>query len=92
MCNENIGDEFHYLSKFICKSPELVRNNREYYTKYPNKAKKKIYMCLLSHVKKSGLIFFLLLSTKPEIVVPGSGIRYFIFEISCKPSFIEAAL
>jgi hypothetical protein len=31
---------------------------------------------------------------KPEIVVPGSGIRfrYFIFEISGKPSFIEAVL
>jgi hypothetical protein len=29
---------------------------------------------------------------KPEIVVPGSGIpfRYFIFEISGKPSFVEA--
>ena len=37
-------------------------------------------------------IFFFLLSTKPEIVVPGSGIpfRYFIFEISGKPSFVEA--
>jgi hypothetical protein len=36
--------------------------------------------------------FFFLLSTKPEIVVPGSGIpfRYFIFEISGKPSFVEA--
>jgi hypothetical protein len=33
-----------------------------------------------------------LLSAKPEIVVPGSGIRfqYFIFEISGKPSFVEA--
>jgi hypothetical protein len=38
--------------------------------------------------------FFFLLSVKPEIVVPGSGIRfrYFIFEISGKPSFIEADL
>ena len=33
---------------------------------------------------------FFLLSTKPEIVVPGFGIRYFIFEISGKPSFVEA--
>jgi hypothetical protein len=35
-----------------------------------------------------------LLSAKPEIVVPGSGIRfrYFIFEISGKPSFVEAVL
>ena len=35
ICNENIGDEFHYL--FICKSPELVRIREnlipEYYTK-----------------------------------------------------------
>ena len=33
-------------------------------------------------------------SAKPEIVVPGSGIlfRYFIFEISGKPSFVEAVL
>ena len=38
----------------------------------------------------SALIF--LLSAKPEIVVPGSGIRYFIFEISGKPSFVEAVL
>jgi hypothetical protein len=30
-------------------------------------------------------INFLLLSAKPETVVPGSGIRYFIFEISSKP-------
>jgi hypothetical protein len=41
MCNENIGDEFHYL--FICKSPELVRIREnlipEYYTWYPNKQK-----------------------------------------------------
>ena len=38
-------------------------------------------------------LFFLLLA-KPEIVVPGSGIRfrYFIFEISGKPSFVEALL
>ena len=39
-------------------------------------------------------IFFFLLSAKPEIVVPGSGIRfrYFIFEISDKTSFVEAVL
>jgi hypothetical protein len=29
---------------------------------------------------------------KPEIVVPGSGIQYFIFEISGKPSFVETVL
>ena len=33
---------------------------------------------------------FFLLSAKPEIVVPGSGIRYFIFEVSGKPLFVEA--
>ena len=53
------------------------------------KAKKK-YMCVYCHMSKksmvgrSGLIFLLLLSTKPEIVVPGSGIRFrnLIFENS----------
>jgi hypothetical protein len=53
---------------------------------------KKIYVCLLSHVKKNlgsvGINFFFKLSSKPEIVVPGSGIRYFIFKISGKPSFV----
>ena len=52
---------------------------------------KKIYMCVYCHMSKksrvgrSGLIFFLS-STKPEIVVPGSGIRfrYLIFENSGK--------
>jgi hypothetical protein len=33
--------------------------------------------------------FFFLLSAKPEIVVPGYGILYFIFEIPGKPSFVE---
>ena len=39
-------------------------------------------------------INFFLLSAKPEIVVPGSGNRfwYFISEISGKPSFVEAVL
>ena len=49
---------------------------------------RKKNMCVYCHMSKksrvgrSGLIFFLL-SAKPEIVVPGSGIqfRYFIFEI-----------
>ena len=53
-------------------------------------------MCVYCHMSKksrvgrSALIFFSFskLSTKPEIVVPGSGIRYFIFEISGKPSFV----
>ena len=39
---------------------------------------------------RNNFYFFLLLSAKLEIVVPGSGIRYFIFKISGKPSFVEA--
>ena len=39
-----------------------------------------------------GIKFFFWLSAKPEIVVLGSGIRYLIFEISSKPSFVEAVL
>jgi hypothetical protein len=40
------------------------------------------------------IIYFFLLSAKPEIVIPGSGIRfrYFNFEISGKLSFVEAVL
>jgi hypothetical protein len=50
---------------------------------------KKKCVCLLSkksRVGRSGLLIFFLLSAKPEIVVPGSGIRfrYFVFEISGK--------
>ena len=63
---------------------------------------KKI-MCVYCHMSKKsrsrsvGIIinfFLLLLSAKPEIVVTGSGIRfrYSIYEISSKPSFIEAVL
>ena len=69
---------------------------------YTHEAKEK-KMCVYCHMSKksrvgrSRLIFFLfffLLSAKPEIVVAASGIRfrYFIFEISGKPSFIEAVL
>ena len=52
-------------------------------------------MCAYSHVSKKnlGLIGIkknFLLSTKPEIVVSCSEIRYFIFENSGKPSFVEA--
>jgi hypothetical protein len=47
----------------------------------------------MSKKSRVGIHFFLnfLLSAKPEIVVPGSGIRfrYFFFEISGKPSFIK---
>ena len=47
------------------------------------------HMLKKSRIGRSGLIFiflFFLLSTKPEIVVPGSGIRfqYLIFENSGK--------
>jgi hypothetical protein len=65
---------------------------------YYDWAKKK-YMCVYCHMSKksrvgrSSLIFFFFffkLLAKPEIVVPGSGIRfrYSIFEISGKPSFV----
>ena len=54
-------------------------------------------MCIYGHMSKNlgsvginFLIFFLLLA-KPEIFVLGSEIRfrYFIFEISGKPSFVD---
>ena len=58
-----------------------------------SQAKKK-YMCVYCHMlrKNLGLVgrdyyyifFLLLLSAKPEMVIPGSGIQYFIFEISRK--------
>ena len=56
---------------------------------------KKNNMCVYGHMSKKSRVgryyyFFFLLSAKPEIVVPGSEIRYFIFEISGKPSFVEA--
>ena len=51
-----------------------------------SKAKKNIYVYLLSHVKKNlesvgRDYFFLLLSAKPEIVVPGSGISFSKFSV-----------
>ena len=60
------------------------------------KAKQK-NMCVYCHTSKKSRVgqsalIFSLLSAKPELVVPGSGIRYFIFEISHKPSFGEAVL
>jgi hypothetical protein len=54
-------------------------------------------MCVYCHMSKksrvgrSTLIFFLL-SAKPEIVSFGIRFRYFIFEISDKPSFVETVL
>ena len=66
---------------------------------YCDKAKQKNmciygYMSKKARVGRSALIFgfFFLLSTKPEIVVLGSGIRYFIFEIYGKLSYVEAVL
>jgi hypothetical protein len=53
-------------------------------------------MCVYGHISKKSRVgwhnffIFFLLSAKPEIVVRGYGIRYFIFEISGKPSFVEA--
>jgi hypothetical protein len=55
-------------------------------------------MCVYGHMSKKSRVgrhyyfFFFKLSAKPEIVVLRSGIRYFIFEISGKPSFVEAVL
>ena len=70
--------------------------------KYEHVRPKKKYVCYTVTCKKkkyrvgrSALIFIIfLLSAKPEIVVPGSGIRYFIFEIFGKPpfKFVEAVL
>ena len=53
---------------------------------------KKICEFAVTGKKNLGFWGVFLLSAKPEIVVPGSGIRfrYFIFEISGKPSFVEA--
>ena len=50
---------------------------------------KKKYMCVYCHMSKKSRV-----GRSGLIVVPGSGIqfRYFIFEISSKPSFIEAVL
>jgi hypothetical protein len=59
------------------------------------KFRPKKNMCVYCHMSKksrvgrSALIFFFLLSAKPE---SRSRFRYFIFEISGKPSFVEAVL
>jgi hypothetical protein len=56
--------------------------------------RKKICVFMVACQKNLGSVgikfFFFLLSAKPEIVVPGSGIRfrYFIFQISGKLSFV----
>jgi hypothetical protein len=48
-------------------------------------------MCVYCHISKKSRVGP---SAKPEIVVPGPGIRfrYLIFEISSKPSFVETVL
>ena len=58
-------------------------------------------MCVYGHMSKKSRVgrsalnfFFLFIIGKTEIVIPSSGIWfwYFIFEISGKPSFVEAVL
>ena len=60
------------------------------------KAKKKICVFMVTCQKNLGSVgikfYFFLLSAKPEIVVPESDSGIFIFEISGKPSFVEAVL
>ena len=62
-------------------------NEHERLTNITLRPKKNICVFTVTCQKNLG-------STKPEIVVSGSGIRfqYFIFEISGKPSFVEAVL
>ena len=75
----------------------LISNNRPIIVR-GIRPKKNICVFTVTCQKNLGSVginfFFFLLSAKPEIVVPGSGIRfrYFIFEISSKPSFVEAVL
>ena len=78
--------------------PSLSDNNKHYTVLYHNMIKrvnydyigqKKIYVFTVTCQKNLGSVgqdFFFLLSTKPEIVVPVSGIRfrYLIFENSGK--------
>jgi hypothetical protein len=58
------------------------------------KAKKKMCVFMVTCQKNLGSVsikfLFFLLSAKPEIVVSEIRFRYFIFEISGKPSFVEA--
>ena len=91
-CNVPSNSSFGGTKKMNCIFS--TQGEHAVFCKY--QAKKKI-VCLLSHVKKNlGSVgreyFFSLLLAKPEIVVPGSGIRfrYFIFEIFGKTSFVEA--
>jgi hypothetical protein len=83
------------LTKVTIQKKNEYRHRWQHHTFLYPKVKKK-YMCVYCHMLKksrvgrSALIFFFELSAKPEIVVPGSGIRfrYFIFEIFGKPSFV----
>jgi hypothetical protein len=87
---------------YICLTIFLFRSGIAFYfhllstVQITVRPKKYIYVFTVTFKKNLGsvgiiiIIFFFLLSAKPEIVVPGSGIRYFIFEISGKPSFVEA--
>ena len=55
-------------------------------------------MCVYGHMSKKSkvgrhlffILFYFLLLAKPEIVASVIRFRYFIFEISGKPSFVEA--
>ena len=83
---------------FIWQRVDVKKNPKKTHNILKTKKQKKgsnIGSCQQVPVGSVGInqIFFLL-SAKPEIVVPGSGIlfRYFIFEISGKPSFVEAVL
>ena len=86
----------HFKLKLADGYRSLYYNNTYHFDTICASGKKKKYMCVYCHMSKksrvgrSALIFFFKLSAKPEIVVPGSGFwfRYFIFEISGKPSFV----
>ena len=102
--------DLNFYFPFLCISLNLIKlvlsNHLSYMTLFQcslGRSGQKKIMCVYCHMSKksrvgrSGLLLFfflLLLSTKPEIVVPGSGIRirYFYFNISGKPSFVEAVL
>ena len=71
---KKLSDTFYYLYSCIQKLLGLKKN-----------------MCVYCHMsKKSRVSINFFLSAKPEIVAPGSWIRfrYFIFKISSKPSFV----
>ena len=96
------SSSFHW--KLTCSRHDIAENllswhKQESFTQPQYCKAKQKYMCVYGHMSKISrvgrsalIVFFILLSAKPEIVVPSSGIRYFSFEISGKPSFVEAVL